>query len=300
MPPSHDWAVVVLPDTQIYARARPDLFEAQTRWIVEARERERILCVLHEGDVTDDNSPEQWASAARAIRRLDGHVPYVVALGNHDYGPRGTATSRHTSMMDHLDAKALSAAPTLGGTFEPGRFDNVWHGVETPHGPWLALALEFAPRDATIAWAREVLDRHRDVPAMVVTHAYLYSDGRRYDAARGDQLWHPHLYALGQAKEGGADGEQLYRALIEPCSNVRLVFSGHVLNEGAALLTDVRKDGTSVHQMLANYQHRREGGASALRILRFRDGGRRVEVRSYLPAYDEHWDDERNAFDLVL
>ncbi len=65
---------------------------------------------------------------------------------------------------------------------------------------------------------------------------------------------------------------------------MRLVFSGHVLNEGAARRTDVRPDGTPVHQMLANYQHRQEGGASFLRIVSFEDGATRARVRTWAPS----------------
>jgi hypothetical protein len=215
---------------------------------------------------------------------LDGEVPYVVALGNHDYGPGGDGGTRDTGMTRWL----------------PGRSENSWVRLETPDGPWLVVALEFAPRDAAVAWARDVLREHADAQAAVVTHAYLYSDGTRYSRERDDQHWAPHRYGVAKHPDGAHDGEELYRALIAPSPNVRFVFSGHVLNEGAARRTDVRADGNVCHQILANYQHRREGGASFLRIVRFEDGGTRAVVRTYSPHLDEHWDDDLNAFELDL
>jgi hypothetical protein len=288
-----EWTVVVLPDTQVYTYLSPELFEAQGRFIAENRERLDIRFVLHEGDVVDDNgSDAQWAVVARALGPLEGVVPCAVAVGNHDLGPRGCASTRETRLNDVLPW--LARGPTVLETFAPGRAENIAHRIETPDGPWLVLALEFGVRDEVAAWASEVAARHASVPAILVTHAYMYSDGTRYDAAaRPDQKWSPLRYGVGVN-----DGEMLFRKLVLPRSNIRLVLSGHVLNEGAARRTDVRPDGTAVHQMLANYQHREEGGTSFLRLLTFR--GKTLEVRTYAPARDLWKDDDANRFDLAL
>ncbi len=295
------WSVVVLPDTQVYSKAHPELFHAQTRFAAEHRDHYGIAAVLHAGDVTDDNSEAQWAIAAGALGRLDGEVPYAIALGNHDYGEGGSASSRDSRLHASMPFERFGAMPTFGGSFEEGRADNTWHRLATPDGPWLVVALEFGPRDAVVDWARGVLLAHRAVPAMLVTHAYLYSDGTRYHRrARPDQRWSPHAYGVAQADGGVNDGEALWRKLVEPCSNVRLVFCGHVLNEGVARRTDVRPDGTQVHQLLANYQTGDRGGASLLRLVRFVDGGRRALVRTRAPFEDRWRDDPANAFDLDL
>jgi hypothetical protein len=272
-----EWTVVVLPDTQVYTYLKPELFEAQGRLIVENRERLDIRFVLHEGDVVDDNgSDDQWAVVARALGPLEGVVPTAIAVGNHDLGPRGCSSTRETRLNDVLPW--LSRGPTVLDTFEPGHAENIAHRFETPDGPWLVLALEFGPRDEVVAWASDLAARHADVPAILVNHAFMYSDGTRYDrATRPDQKWSPMLYGV-----GANDGETLFRKLVLPRSNIRLVLSGHVLNEGAARRTDVRPDGTAVHQMLANYQHRRDGGYSFLRLLTF--SGRTLRVRTYAPA----------------
>jgi 3',5'-cyclic AMP phosphodiesterase CpdA len=279
------WSFVVLPDTQIYARDRPHLFEAQTDFVLRERDRLGIQAVLHAGDVTDDNSDAQWEVAARALRKLDGQVPYVVALGNHDFGPGGSGGSRETGMTKWL----------------PGRELNQCQRVETPDGPWVVLALEFAPRDETVAWARALLAEHRDAQAALVTHTYLYSDGTRYSQEGiRDQRWSPWFYGVAHDPAGMHDGESLWRELVEPCGNVRFVFCGHVLNEGVARRTDVRRDGSVCHQILANYQHTREGGASFLRVVTIEDGGVRAAVSTYAPYLDEHKTDPENAFELSL
>src|ERR1051325_10648648 len=55
--PPTAFSVVVLPDTQYYSSSWPDIFAAQTRWIIKNRESEQIAFVLHTGDVVDSDLP---------------------------------------------------------------------------------------------------------------------------------------------------------------------------------------------------------------------------------------------------
>ena len=45
-----DYSIVVLPDTQYYAAAFPEIFMKQASWIVENRDAQQIAFVLHTGD----------------------------------------------------------------------------------------------------------------------------------------------------------------------------------------------------------------------------------------------------------
>jgi hypothetical protein len=61
------FTVVVLPDTQIYAWLYPETFEAQTRWIAENKDTERIVFVTHVGDIVETGTAaEEWANAQAA------------------------------------------------------------------------------------------------------------------------------------------------------------------------------------------------------------------------------------------
>lgn len=300
--PSDDpevWTFAVLPDTQVYTRHHPHLFEAQTRWIAESATRYRIQFALHEGDVTDDNGAPQWAVAARALAHLDGRVPYVLALGNHDYGPGGSGGDRTTRLHDFVPHERLR--PSSGRSFAEGRADNSAHVFETPSGRWLVLALEFGPRDEVVEWADGVLSEHEGVPAILLTHAYLYDDGTRYDRrTRPDQKWSPHLYGVARQPGGVNDGEELFEKLVSRHASVQLVLSGHVLGSGTGLLTSQQPGGSFVHQMLANYQHRSRGGDGYLRLVEVDAALERIRVRTYSPELDRYWDEPGHRFDLVL
>ncbi len=45
-------------------------------------------------DITNRNTEEQWKNAARAMKELDGKVPYCLTTGNHDYGKGGGCADR--------------------------------------------------------------------------------------------------------------------------------------------------------------------------------------------------------------
>lgn len=296
------WSIIVLPDTQILAQDYPEIFEVQTRWIVTNRDALNLQFVLHVGDIVDDNIPSQWEVAESSMRLLDGRVPYVLVPGNHDYGPNGSALNRDTWMNMYFPiATTYEEWPSFGGTFAEDSIENSFHVFETPSGPWLVVALEFGPRQDVARWANDVIALHSPMPAIIVTHAYLYSDDTRYDwNTRPDQMWNPHSYGLASLPGGVQDGEEMFQSFIRQNSNVDIVISGHVLNDGVGRLTSEQDDGDEVHQLLANFQHESEGGAGFLRIMTFRNGGTEVDVQTYSPYLDEYKNDPENEFSFVL
>ena len=84
-----------------------------------------------------------------------------------------------------------------------------------------------------------------------------------------------------------------------PNSNVKLVFCGH--QTGWARLTSTRPDGSSVHQVLSDYQWLpgAEGdhfGYGCLRTVRLDHERKTIEVKTYSPYLDQYWDDDDNHF----
>lgn len=292
------FAVVVLPDTQYYAAAHPEILEAQTRWIVREHRAQRIALVMHEGDIVDADDDGQWQRAARSLHELDGVVPYVLSVGNHDYGRVGRFISRRTR-IDRYFPPPREPDAWLAGAFEPGRIENTFEVVRTPGGPWLVLSLEFGPRDGVLRWADGVVRRHAALPAIVLTHAYLDQDDARFDRhARSGQQWNPHLYFDDAVPGAVNDGEEIWQKLVSRNPNVLFVLCGHELGHGVGRLTSVRADGTKVQQLLANFQMEPLGGGGYLRIMRFNPAERRVTVTTYSPYLQRFKNDDQNAFGL--
>jgi hypothetical protein len=288
------WTLVLLPDTQVYARLFPKHYDAQTRWIVDHAESHNIKFVLHEGDITDNNVVPQWDNALRSMNYLNGNVPYGMAVGNHDYGPNGSATDRNSMFNDEKyfgPGSAYTKQANVGGFFEDSKTDNSYHTFSDGKNDWLAIALEFAPRDQVVAWANQVVEKHAKHLAMLVTHAYMYNDDTRYDwANKGTgQMWNPHDYKV--AKRPGEtvnDGQQLWDKLVSQHKNFRFAFNGHVLGDGTGFQSSTGKHGNVVHQILANYQVKFEGGQGDMRLMEFKADGNTVAIRTYSPSLDRY------------
>ena len=294
---------VILPDTQFYACGYPDIFESQTRWISQSADSLGIATVAHTGDVVDLNVDEQWAVAATALHQLDGRVPYVLAPGNHDID-----VSRATKLDEYFGREDLDS----GGCFEMGYMDdesiaNAYLIVKLRGVSWLFLGLEFAPRDATLEWAAEVLGSHAEMPTVLFTHAYLYSREQRYDrAVTPTQPYHPDAYAV-TPEQGIADGQDIWNALVEPHGNVKLVLSGHVVPDGIERSVALRQSGSTVHEVLTNFQYcevcpceEALGGGGYLRVVTMDESGNQLQVRTYSPYLDAELQDDENAFTLAL
>ena len=79
------FSIVILPDTQNYVCCNSlEFFTSQIDWIISHRDSKNIAVVLQEGDCTDGNTPAEWVRFKGEMTRLDGVVPYVIAVGNHD------------------------------------------------------------------------------------------------------------------------------------------------------------------------------------------------------------------------
>ena len=305
------WTLVVLPDTQRYTDPASDpkleIYKRITQWIADNKQARNIKFVLHEGDITASNRRSHWQVASDAMAVLDkAGVPYSLVPGNHDHDqndPHHHAPNRDTLMNDYFTVSRCQAMPTFGGVFEPGRTENTYHLFSAGGKDYITVALEWGPRNEAVAWADKVLSQHADRTALIVTHAYTYSDGTRYDwaAKRLTQDYNPHHPAYGfSAPHDGTedinDGEQLWRKLVSKHKNVRMVFSGHVKWAGARQ-TAVGDHGQRVHEMVAAYHDPPQGW---IRLLEFLPDGRTVQVKTYSPHLDRYMTDDAQQFVLHM
>lgn len=304
-PSEGGFTVVVLPDTQKYSRAYPELYTAQTEWIVENQAARNIACVLHLGDITDNNTPDQWENASRSMAVLDGKVPYFMVPGNHDYSEQGRCEDRSTHINEYFPVSRFREMSTFGGTYdkEPERIENSFHTFTAGGRKFLVVALEFGPRRDVVRWANDVVGKHADHEAILITHGYMYFDDTRYDWKKygKKQNWNPHGYGIAAATDDDVmDGEELWNNLVSPHENFILTLNGHVLGDGLGRLTSTNAAGDDVHQMLVNFQMRPNGGDCWLRLMEFRPDGKTVQVYDYSPTRDQRNESSQNEFGLVL
>lgn len=300
---SKPFKMVLLPDTQTYCRSYPEIFKAQTQWIAD--NADQFAFVLHQGDITDNNSEEQWKIAEASMSLLDGKLPVTVVPGNHDTGekPGGRSDVRNNDLFNkHFPYEKYSRMKTFGGAFETGKMENTWHTFKAGGYKWLILSLEFGPRNRVLDWAAGVIEAHPRHKVILNTHAYMYSDNTRMGSGN-PQKWLPQGYGLGKATGADAvnNGEQIWEKLLSKYPNVIFAFSGHVLNEGTGRLVSTGVHGNSVYQMLANFQggviNTVKGGNGFLRLVTVDPKKKKISVQTYSPYVDEYKTEDTQQFE---
>ena len=252
---------------------------------------------MGEGDVTQDNTPEQWENARAAFSLLDGKVPYAIQLGNHDYRPK-PLDERATLANKYFPPELVQKCPTWGGSYEKDKLDNAYYKFTAGGRDWIAFSLEFAPRDGVLEWADKILKENANRSAIICTHAYLYSDRQRQDYKRAGK-GQPILVADVGTRPVN-DGEEMWQKLIRKHANIVFVFCGHFGKNGWKRLSSKGDAGNTVHQILADYQREPKGGDGWLRLVEFLPDGKTVQVKTYSTTKNEYRTDDDNQFRLEI
>ncbi|MDP2895730.1 MAG: DNRLRE domain-containing protein [bacterium] len=262
------FTIIALPDTQYYSQSYPQIFTAQTQWIVDNVAARNIVFVTHEGDLVQTwNNTTQWARANTSMGLLDGVVPYGVSPGNHDQPT--------TYYNQYFPYTRYEDKPWYGG--HRGTTNDTNCELFSAGGTdYIVLQLEFWPSSEVIAWADSVLKTHADRKAIITTHGFLGEDGSR------------NVHVMGST-------QYIWDDLVVPNDNVYFVLCGHVHGEYAR--TDV-VNGREVHQLLADYQDGPNGGNGFLRIMRFVPAENKVYVQTYSPWLDQYETDSDSEFTL--
>jgi hypothetical protein len=249
--PADEFTVVALPDTQFYSSLNPQIFAAQTQWIADHVHDQNIQLVVGLGDIVDGGGDlTQWQNADAAYRLLAGKVPYMIAIGNHDYDQNNPAgrTASTKNFNAFFGPARYAGASWYKGSFPAGSNEN-FYGVVTVNGRnYLIVVLEFAARDSALAWADGILKANQDKDAIIVTHMFTYSDNTRIS---GCDLNSAGSFGVGQDN----NGEDMWWKLVRKYPNIHLVLSGHVVQgDGTGRRIDLGLNGNLVNQILSDYQ----------------------------------------------
>lgn len=298
------WSMILLPDPQTYVKfgRNQPLFELMTAWVSENIKPLNIQMVLCTGDLVEQNefinpdgirgnqpSKSQWESVSRSFGRLDGRVPYVTALGNHDYGyqsieNRKSNFNRYFPVDKNFQNQALLREVALNAEGIPTLENAVFEFSSPQHRKFLVLTLEFAPRDTILNWAIRVVnqEKYENHTVILLTHSYMNSKNE-------------HIVKENYPIENGNYGKAIFEKLVQPSRNIQLVFAGHIgapdkPQEHIAFRTDTNAAGKKVQQMVFNAQALGggwfgNGGDGWLRIMEFMPDGKTVNIKTFSPFF---------------
>ena len=281
------FSLIGLPDTQNYSSSYPQIYTAQTNWVVDNRTPLDIRYVSHYGDITNNaDQVRQWQNADASMRVLDdAGVIYGVCPGNHDVTPSGGAGSAYIpeNYRQYFGPQRFDGRPWYGGASPSGMSNCTYFsagGID-----FLQIHLDVDTPIAELAWAQGVLDANKDRPAMITTHRYLqeaeaYTGGvPAVPNGRYPDIWYA---AEGFYNPNGIQSEDFYQWFLRKNTNIFMVTCGHFHGEWRQQSPNVA--GKPIQEVLADYQDDPNGGNGWLRIMRFDAAANTIDVDTYSPT----------------
>jgi hypothetical protein len=300
------WTIVALPDTQVYADEQTRYGKDQTQWIKENADAENIVFVSHEGDVVDhgDNDTE-WQYMDETMSTLDGVVPYATVTGNHDYAVLWDRKSSVAKYKEYFGPERYDGRDWFGGAGPTNGNEkrdnlNTYQLFSAGGYDFLHLALEWEPPgtvddpSTSLGWAQSVLDQYPGRATILTTHSYLRDAPKR------------RTQGLQEANNIGNTGQTVWEDLVSPNDQIFMVLCGHWHEDDGEVYQESANDaGSSVYELLANYQFRPNGGYGLMRRIEFRpgegsDAPDRIQVRTFSPSTGEEKTDGDSQFGFDL
>ena len=268
------FTIVILPDTQYYSENYPQIFENQTKWIIENKESMNIVFVTHLGDLVDHYEiKEEWDNANSSLSTLIGTIPFGVLPGNHD---GAEICGDLTNYNNYFGFNRFNKESWYGGAYQNINTNN-FQLFSAGGNDYLIFHIQFNPSDDILFWASGIVDQHPSRMVIVTTHDYVH--GYSYYSNSRSEI-----------------GENIWEKLVKPhAEQIFLVLSGHYENEER--ITSL-EEGYYVHQLLSDYQDRPNGGNGWLRIIEFSSINEEISIRTYSPYLNKYETDSNSQFIL--
>jgi len=302
-----DFTIIAIPDSQFYTQRYPEMFYAQTDWVVEQRAARNIAFVAHVGDIVHLAAGDfEWSVADEAMSRLedpvltlsDEGIPYGMAVGNHDQDPNDNAGTladpgaTTQNFNSHFGIARFQGRSYWGGHYGDNA-DNSYQLFSAGGMDFILINLEFdgqlasSPlRDDVLAWADALLKTHADRRGIISSH---------------------HLLCASQAcprtisAPFSLQGQETYDAL-KNNPNLFLMLAGHA---GASDFQNRRLDtfdGREIHTLMSCYHFGEPCpylcGNGYMRIMTFSPATDSIDVKTYSPYLDQYKTTEYNEFGL--
>lgn len=317
--------MILLGDPQTYTKFtfNQPIFELMTAWTSAHKNVLKIKAVLCTGDLVDKNdylllshpkykqingntpSMDMWQSVSYSFARLDGVLPYIIATGNHDYGiasaeNRNTYFNKYFPILKNKCWQDCLVSTSPNGQGVMSLENSAYEFEDKNWGKILVIALEFAPRDCSLKWAKELTksDKYKNHKVIVITHSVLETNKNKVYIIEkeGYKLPEPNW------------GKDVLEKLVADSDNIKLVLCGH---SGDPVRYQSNIDyKTSSNRVVPIVMFNPQscggwdgnGGDGWLRIMEFMPDGKTISMRTYSPLFavsattqDFAWDKSKEA-----
>ena len=302
------FSMILFGDTQTYTKFtfNQPILELMTAWTASHKDILKIKATLCTGDLVERNdnllvnherlgqkngntpTMDMWQSVARSFGRLDGVMPYILACGNHDYG-FDSAENRNTFFNDYFPVLKnkcwrdclVATAPNAQGVMS---LENAAYEFDDKNwGKILVVALEFAPRNCILDWAKKLTksDKYKNHKVIILTHSILSTNKKvvKIVEKEGYKLPEPNW------------GKAVMEKLVSDSDNIKLVLCGHSGDPDRfySNLDYKNAKGRNIPVVMFNPQSCGgwfgNGGDGWIRIMEFMPDGKTISMRTYSPLF---------------
>ena len=275
----YDYAIAIIPDTQVVTYYYPDQLPGIYDWIVENAAAKKIQFVMGLGDITERSTDAEWLLAKENITKMNGVVRYSLVRGNHD---------TYNTFCKYFPYAEME---NMGGSFDYMP-TNTWQEIRMGGLDYMIFALDYGADDDVLAWAGEVIAAHPNHNVIITTHSYLFRDGTTLDE---EDVCAP-------SKSGGTNnGDHMWDKLISQYENIVMVVCGHDPSDEIVVTQTQGVHGNTVTQMLIDAQSvdLSQQGVGMVAIAYFSNGGKTVQMEYYSTVKDQWFLDE-NQFTMTV
>lgn len=230
-------------------------------WIIDQKEKLDIKYIVQTGDMVDNGaSHTQWEQFDEMYYEFKGKIPYISAAGNHEVKKNG--------YLDYCMRPEIRTIPRDKSFF---RGQCSFCTLVVNDTKLIIIAIGFGVDQDAIKWVNTVLKLNKDYSAILLIHDYLLPDGR---------------FTI--------NGKSIFKQVVTPNDNVRLVLCGHELGVSSRIdKIDDNGDGIfdrNVTQLMYNYQHFKDE-CGQMRTIQFDTFERSITVSTYSPVTKRYYRD---------
>ena len=272
-PENYDYTFACVGDTQSLVKRYPEELHNIYDFLLEHAEDMKIARVIGLGDMTEDNTADQWQLVSDQVYRLDGVLPYTVIRGNHDHFARTEEAEATAELMFGYYFDNDTYRRQYDGSYDGGP-TNTYTRFTVCGIPYLMLCLDYGPDDDVLEWASGICEQYPSDNVIVTTHAFLFHDATTIDE---------HDICPPRSAIGSNNCDEMWDKFVSQHENIVLVLCGHDPCNTLVVSRMTGVHGNTVTSCLINPQHTdyydRASGLVAL--LHFSNGGRTITIENY-------------------
>ena len=242
----YDYSFAFVGDTQFLVEK--DVNDGTTKyaspifdWIVKNKDAKNIQRVFGLGDITDNNSDDEWKYAVTLYEKLGAAgVNYSLVSGNHD--DYTTPAKKYNQYFGEVS----SFVNSIDGYYEEGRIENFYTKFDVGTHKYMVIGLLYGAKDDVLAWANEVVAENSDRKVIVITHSL-------FDGAGNWAVADTSAQTTTSRKELN-NGIDIWNEFISLHENIIIAAAGHISGDVIKAGKSVGVNGNVVNTFLIDPQ----------------------------------------------